>query len=262
MPRKADSTELRSGDLADLSALADGTLDPARRDEVRARIAGSAQLTELYERERRVVEALHEMRATERAPERLRHRLATAARQPKHRASLRTRWHVNMPRMVTGVAATAVIVLALVLLLPGGTPGSPSISEAAALAIRGSTAPAPPGAPGGRLNVDVQEVYFPDWSNQGWRAVGRRTDRIDGRVAQTVYYQWHGHRAAYTIVSAPALGQPAASVTTVNGTALRTLRIGSRWVVTWRRANHTCVLSVAGTPAAQVAVDLRQLAAS
>lgn len=261
MPREADSTEPRSADLADLSALADGTLDGARRDEVRARIAGSAQLTELFERERRVVEALHEMRATDRAPDRLRHKLATAARGPKDRAWWQRR-QFNMPGMVTGIAAAAVILAALLLLLPSGTPGSPSISQAAALATRGSTAPAPPAAPGGRLNVDVQEVYFPDWSHQGWHAIGRRTDRIDGRVAQTVYYEWHGHRAAYTIVSAPALGQPAVSVTTVNGIALRTLRIGSRWVVTWRRANHTCVLSVAGVPAAQLAFDLRQLAAS
>jgi anti-sigma factor RsiW len=261
MPRETDNTEPRSAELADLSALADRTLDPARRDEVRARIAGSEQLTELYERERGVVEALHQMRATDRAPARLRHQLATAARQPKDRASRRPRWHLNMPGMVTGIAA-AVIVLALVLLLPGGTPGSPSISQAAALATRGSTAPPPPAAPGSRLNMDVQEVYFPDWSDHGWRAVGQRTDRIDGRVALTVYYEWHGNRAAYTIVGAPALRQPAASVTTVKSTVLRTLRIGSRWVVTWRRSNHTCVLSVAGTPGAQLASDLRQLAAS
>jgi anti-sigma factor RsiW len=260
MAWKADSTELRSADLADLSALADGTLDPARRDKVRARIAGSAELTELYERERGVVEALHQMRATDRAPAALRHKLATAARQPKERAWWQRR-HFNTPGMVAGIAV-AVIVLALLLLLPAGTPGAPSISQAAALATRGSTAPPPPAASGGRLNVDVQEVYFPDWSTLGWRAIGRRTDRINGRVAQTVYYEWHGHRAAYTIVSAPALRQPAASATTVKGTVLRTLRIGSRWVVTWRRSNHTCVLSVSGVPAPQLAADLRQLAAS
>jgi anti-sigma factor RsiW len=260
MARDADSTEPRPFDLADLAALADGTLDPLRRDEAQARIESSEQLTELYERERRVVEALHQMRATDRAPAGLRQKLDAARRDA---ARPRTRWRLNMPGTVVGVACAAVIVLALVLLLPGGTPGSPAISQAAALATRGATAPAPPAAAGGRLKMDVQEVYFPDWSAQGWRAVGQRTDRIDGRVAQTVYYEWHGHRAAYTIVSAPALKQPAASgVFTVNRTVLRTLRLGGRYVVTWRRANHTCVLSVAGVPAPQLASDLRQLAAS
>ncbi len=264
MAKDGHITEPDAADLADLSALADGTLARSRRKEVRARIAGSAQLTELYERERRIVKSLHELRA-DRAPEELRAKLAVAApprKPPKDRPWLRTRWHVNMPGLVAGMASAAVIVLGVVLLAPGGTPGAPSISQAAALATRGSTAPPPAAAPGARLNVDVQEVYFPDWSAQGWRAIGRRTDRIGGRTAQTVYYEWHGNRVAYTIVSAPALRQPSASVTTVDGTVLRTLRIGGRWVVTWRRSNHTCVLSVAGAPPAQLARALRALAAS
>ena len=265
MARDGHVTEPDTADLADLSALADGTLDRARRKEVRARIAASAQLTELYERERRVVKSLHELRATDRAPEQLRQQLAAVVpppTPPKDRSWLRTRWHINMPGLVAGMGCAAVIVLGLFLLLPSGTPGAPSISQAAALATRGSTAPAPSAASGARLNVDVQEVYFPDWSDRGWRAVGRRTDRIGGRIAQTVYYQWHGNRVAYTIISAPALRQPASSVTTLDGTVLRTLRIDGRWIVTWRRSNHTCVLSVAGMPPPQLASALRDLASS
>ncbi|HWE34553.1 MAG TPA: hypothetical protein VG410_13765 [Solirubrobacteraceae bacterium] len=257
-------TEPDAAELADLSALADGTLDRSRRNEVRARIAGSAQLTALYERERRVVTALHELRATERAPDQLRRKVEAARPARKDRPWLRTRWHVNMPGLAAGMVSAAVIVLAVVLLAPGGTPGAPSISQAAALATRGSTASAPPplAAPGARLNVDVQDLYFPDLSTRGWHAVGRRTDRLGGRIAQTVYYEWHGNRIAYTIVSAPALRQPAGSVTTVSGTVLRTLRTGGRWVVTWRRSNHSCVLSVAGVPPAQLASAMRNLAAS
>jgi anti-sigma factor RsiW len=263
MAKDTDLTEPDAAELADLSALADGTLDRSRRKEVRARIAASPQLSELYERERQVVKSLHQIRATDRAPERLRQRLAAAAPPPrKDRPWLRTRWHVNLPGLVAGMACAAVIVLAVVLLAPSGTPGAPSISQAAALATRGSTAPPPAAAPGARLNVKVQNLYFPDWSSSGYRAIGQRTDRLDGRFASTVYYSWHGHRVAYTILSAPALRQPSASVTTVNGTALQTLRIGSRYVVTWRRSNHTCVLSVAGVPPAKLAADLHELAAA
>jgi hypothetical protein len=59
----------------------------------------------------------------------------------------------------------------------------------------------------------------------------------------TVYYQWRGAQVAYTIVSMPALAQPAARVSYLRGLALRTLTVSNRLVVTWRRADHTCILS-------------------
>jgi anti-sigma factor RsiW len=54
--------------LAELSALADGSLDPARRQAVEARIAESRQLRELYEREQTVVELLRQVALTARKP--------------------------------------------------------------------------------------------------------------------------------------------------------------------------------------------------
>jgi hypothetical protein len=155
--------------------------------------------------------------------------------------------------------AVAAAVLALVL-LPAGTPGAPSVSQAAGIAVRGP-AQAPPSADPrqpAKLGKDVQDVYFPNWSKSfGWEATGQRSDRLRGRLAVTVYYRWRGHTIAYTIVSAPALSQPSARVTSVNGTALRTLTINGRLVVTWRRAGHTCVLSGVGIPA----TELQKLAA-
>jgi hypothetical protein len=101
-------------------------------------------------------------------------------------------------------------------------------------------------------------VYFPNWSSTGWRAVGQRTDTVGGRKLVTVYYAWNRARIAYTIVSLPALDQPAAPVSYVHGLALRTLTVNNRTVVTWRRADHTCILSSGqGVPAAA----LRALAA-
>jgi len=235
--------------------LADGTLAPEREAEVRAAIAASPELGSLYERERRVAELLSEARRTERAPQSLRVRIE------QQRQSYRPR--ARRPIIIgTGlVGALAAIVLALVLALPGGAPGAPSVSQAAALSTRGAVAPAPlpdPSNPAVKLSRGVGEIYFPNWSGKfGWRAVGQRSDTIGGRRAITVYYDWHGKRLAYTIVAAPALSEPKARVTTLNGTALRTLTLDGRLVVTWRRARHTCVLSAAGVSASV----LRQLAA-
>jgi hypothetical protein len=251
----ADNAELSSQQIADLSALADGTLDPARRPEVEAWIASSPALTARFERERGVVALLHRARESDRAPAGLRARIEAA--RPSR--AVRTRRRLIYGGSLAG--AIAVIALALVLVLPSGTPGAPSLSQAASLALRGPSGPAPapdPSHPGVNLGQSVGLLYFPDWSKRfGWYAVGQRIDTINGRKAVTVYYQWHGRRIAYTIVAAPALKVPSAKVVLLNGTALRTLRLDGRLVVTWRRLDHTCVLSGAGVRA----LELQQLAA-
>jgi hypothetical protein len=253
----ASSTENQDRDprtLADLSALADGSLDPERRADVQARIAASPQLSALYTREQRVVEVLHQTSRDTHAPAALRARIA--ADRPGAGALARRRfvWGGGL------AGALAAIVLALVLILPAGTPGGPSVSQAASLAVLGPIHAAPAADPStpDKLGAAVGEVYFPNWAGRfGWRAIGERTDRIGGRLAVTVYYSWRGKRVAYTIVAAPALRAPAASVRTLGGTELRTLRLHGRMVVTWRRAAHTCVLSGRGVPASV----LQQLAA-
>jgi anti-sigma-K factor RskA len=242
-------------ELAELSALADGTLDPARRPEVEARIAASPELTALYERERRVVEALHQARATERAPEQLRARIEAA--RPARTAVARRRFGY-----AGGLAGLlAAVALALVLVLPGGTPGAPSVSDAAALAARGPTQapPAPdPARPEAMLHRYVGEVYFPNWGRSlGWHAVGARTDRLGGHQAITVYYRWRDKQIAYTIVSAPALAAGAAHRTWLHGTELRTQTQNGRLVVSWDREGDTCVLSGRGVTAG----ELQKLAA-
>ncbi|HEV3388559.1 MAG TPA: hypothetical protein VG057_06070 [Solirubrobacteraceae bacterium] len=255
MASRADHTEPTAAELAELSALADGTLDPARRADVEGRISASPELTALYERERRVVDALHHARATERAPERLRARIE--ASRPSRATVARRRFTYAG----AAVAAFAAIALALVLALPSGTPGAPSVSEAAALAARGPAYAAPtpdPSMPGARLNQNIGDVYFPDWtSNFGWRAVGARTDELGGRTAVTVYYRSEGATIAYTIVHSPPLAEPSTKATNSDGTELRTLRLNGRVVVTWRRGGDTCVLSGSGIKAD----ELQKLAA-
>lgn len=241
MTSAADHSAPSEKELAELSALADGTLDPSRQEEVRARIAASPELTALYERERRTVEVLHRVRETDRAP------LALKQRIEAQRPSRATRTRRRTTYGAALAAGLAVIALALVLVLPGGTPGAPSVSEAAALALRGASMPAPMpdhAVPGTKLGQNVGDVYFPDWAGKfGWTAIGQRVDHIRGRQAVTVYYKRNDEIVAYTIVRAPALDSPSAPELTLNNTQLRTLHLGSRQVVTWRRDNQTCVLS-------------------
>jgi anti-sigma factor RsiW len=247
-PPSSEGEPLAPQELAELSALADGSLDPGRRPAVERRIAASSELRALYERERDVVTLLHEARSTDRAPDALRQRLTDRGRA-RQRPRTRRQFGFGVA-ITTGVAA----VLAVVLALPGGTPGAPSLSEAAALALRGPAGPAPapdPASPGARLGADVQEVYFPNWSRSfHWRAVGQRTDRLDGRKAVTVYYDApDGRRVAYTIVAAPALQTPRGEVSRRGDYTLVTLNQRGRTIVTWRRDGRTCVLSGADTPA-------------
>ena len=129
--------------LAELSALADGTLKPERAAALREQIARSPELSARYEREQQAIRALAVAR-TVRAPDRLRASIEAKQRQ----AERRPRARVRLPRLGTAwataaVAALAVIGVALALLLPAGTPGGPSVSEAASLALLGASM-APP----------------------------------------------------------------------------------------------------------------------
>ena len=137
-------------------------------------------------------------------------------------------------------AATAAAVAAAALVLPGGAPGAPSISQAAALGTRPATAPARIAADDpARVAVRIEGTAFPTWKRFGWTPTGTRTDSLDGRPAKTVFYEApDGTRVAYTIVGGKAL----------DGTpkwhhAVRTEHRDGRWVVTWERDGKTCVLT-------------------
>jgi hypothetical protein len=235
--------------LADLSALADGSLDPQRAGVVSELIANSPELRERYEREQRAVSMLRELR-DDRAPHAL--RLAIDA----HRRPA-TRRRGRLLGAGALAATVSAVVVALVLLLPSGSPGAPSVSQAAGLALRGPTVapPAPVHTNPAKLNQDVQEVYFPNWEWMKWEASGRRVDTLAGRPAVTVYYTntRNAQQIAYTIVGAPPLRWPNSHTLNLSGIRLQTFVLNGRLVVTWRRARHTCVLSGSGVTVAQLA---------
>ena len=231
----AGLTEL---ELADLCALADGSLPAERRAEVEARVAASAELQELVERQRRALQATRSLEADE-MPVSLRGAVDV------HRRPLPGRGRRLVPRIaLAGVAAVAAAVVAAVLFTGG--PGAPTVADAAELAAKPATGPAPAsaGSDGTRLAVGVEGISFPDLARfAGWRALGVRHGRIDGRHATVVVYGKGQRRLGYVIVSGSGLPRPSRAETTViGGVEFQTLRVNDLLAVTWRRGGHTCVL--------------------
>lgn len=238
----ASSSEPSEHDLADLAALADGSLAPARRGMVEARVASSPELRVLVEEQRRAVGVVRA--ATGPAPASLRERLEDQ-RCRGGRPTRRRRFHLAAG--VAGVLSTMALVI--VLALPGGAPGGPTIVQAASLTKRGPSEVAPAHSDGSRLvSVAVDGIRFPYWSDVfGWEASGVRGDRLGGRRATTVFYDRGPSRIGYTIVSGKALPIPRGVRADVRkGTTFHSFPSAGRLIVTWRRADHTCVLAADG----------------
>jgi anti-sigma factor RsiW len=124
------------------------------------------------------------------------------------------------------------------------------VAEAAQLAARPPTAPAPRSgdAAGTSLALDVDGVAFPDLLRAfGWRTVGVRHDRVDGRDATVVHYEKGARRIAYVIVAGSGLARPSGDETTRDGVPYQTLQVNGRTAVTWRRDGRTCIL-IGGAP--------------
>jgi len=240
---------LSPAQVKNLSALADGTLHPAQQASVQAWIDADPSLRRLYERERRAVAHLNAARAHDRAPERLRARIEAARGATRTRARRSPR--LGQLSLAGGALATATAAI-VIGLSGGGTSIPPALGQAAALATLGPTQPAPPpnpDAPRVKLDVDVQDVYFPNWSTQfHWRATGVRIDQVASRPAVTVYYGWRHDQLAYTILGTGPLPQPGGQPVVLGGYRLYTFTSGRRTIVTWRRDGHTCVLSATGVP--------------
>ncbi|HEY6777763.1 MAG TPA: hypothetical protein VI122_14745 [Thermoleophilaceae bacterium] len=196
------------------------------------------------ERHRRVAEALrHGGPAT---PDGLRSRLQ--ALEPRPPEMRRAAFPRSVPRLlapVAGVAALVVVVVVVVLSLGG--PAGPSLVQAAEIAQlpANEPTPAPDRANPTVLEKHLEGVTFPDWSKKfGWRAEGARTDRLDGRRAETVFYTHHGHRIGYTVISGEPLEPPEGAQTIRrNGVEIHRYKDGDRTVVTFERGGLTCILS-------------------
>ena len=230
------ASRLTEQQMADLAALADGTLPVERRAAVEAWVSASPELQVLLDRQRRSVTATQAL-VGEPVPESLRE----AVEPRRRRRDARRRWSPRLA-LVGAVAVAAVVVVAFL----SGRPAGPTVAEAAALADQPPSGPAPRpvGAEGTQLDLDVEGVVFPDFlESYGWRAVGVRHDEIDGRDATTVFYEKAGTRIAYVIVAGSGLDHPSgAPSTTRNGIQLQMLEVNGQPTVTWRRLGRTCIL--------------------
>ena len=228
---------LSEREMAELCALADGSLPDERRAAVEAWIAADPALQELLARQRRAVAATRAL-AEDPTPASLESAVGAGrqSRQPRSRRLV--------PRLAL-VGAVAIVVAIVAALLSGG-PGAPTVAEAARVTQQAPSAPAPPPSAesGTQLAEDVDGVVFPNYlESYGWQAVGLRRDEIDGRDTTTVFYEKDGERIAYVIVSGSGLTPPSgAPSTTRDDTVFHTFSVDGKRAVTWRRLGHTCIL--------------------
>jgi anti-sigma factor RsiW len=235
------ASNLSTQEMAELAALADGTLPPERRGPLEARIAASPELRDLLARQQRAVAATR-VAATESVPASLR---TSVERTTGGRAAGRRR-----PRFVPvlafggALAAATAIVLALFLT---GAPEGPSVADAARLAASPPTGPAPSRLDGSKskLAVRVDGVVFPDLTRAyGWKPAGVSRDEVDGRAATAVYYEKGGRRIGYVVLAGSAIPRPSgAQAMNRRGVRYEALDVDGRSTVTWQRLGHTCVLT-------------------
>src|SRR5256885_1409273 len=110
--------KLSSDEMADLAALADGTLPEERRADLEARLAATPELRDLLDRQRRALAAM-EVLAAEEVPASVR---ATVE------SSVRVKRRMTVPRFaLSGIAAAAVAAILAVVLTSG--PGAPTIAD-------------------------------------------------------------------------------------------------------------------------------------
>jgi hypothetical protein len=223
----------------DLAALADGSLACERRRRVEHALTDSPELrARLLEQH----QALRALRAVQggRAPIAL--RAVLALQTP---TALRgTRPRTLRPAVAGAISALA---LALAVLLIGRAGSGPTVAAAAPLGTRPPVAAVQEPRDGQVTlpRIRVAGLPFPYWEDGfGWRAVGLRRDRLDGRVVTTVFYERARELIGYSIVPGPplALGSPAHRTVRAH-TVLRSFSVDRRLIVTWQRRNHTCVLS-------------------
>jgi hypothetical protein len=220
----------------ELAALADGSLDPARRERVERAVAASPELQADLRDQRFALGAVRAA-AGERAPAHLRARVALT-RPARRRAR---------PLRAVAAAGAAAAAAAVAISVGGGAAGAPTVADAAALASRPPAAAVPEPARGAATLTTPRAagLRFPYWQGHfGWRTAGSRRDRVGDRPATTVFYRRGDQTIAYTIVAGGPLRAGAPARATVrDGTALRTLTSHGRLAVTWLRRGHTCVLS-------------------
>ena len=228
LPLDGPAEEKRRGDreLAELAALADGSLPTAARESLERRIAASPRLQRLLREQVAAVEAVRGLE--DRAPHALRESIARGRTQ---------RSRALRPRLaLVGLAVAAGLALVL-LVLPDSDSTMPTLAQAASIAVRPPTSSEPATIAWG--------LDYPDLP--GWRTAGSRTDRVGGETARTVFYVQGGRRIAYTILSEGRVRIARGTHTWKRkGRPWYAFTDQGRAVLAWNRKGHMCVVSANG----------------
>jgi len=227
---------------AELARVADGSLEAAREAVLRRRLEGSPELSAALGEQVRAITMLRSIDV--KAPESL-HAVLNQQRPRAVGTARRRLWFglgFALPATVAVAAALAIV------LVTGGASTGPSLRQTVRLTLAAATYAAPNERSASTLDATAAGIPFPYWQQTvGWRAVGARTDQVDGREIQTVFYgSRHGHRVGYAIVSGPAVPVGQARTVTIGGVRYHFLHQGSATLVTWLRSGHTCVIAGRG----------------
>jgi hypothetical protein len=230
---------------------------PHSRQSERAR---ESELVEfLHSIDVRAPESLHsnvEAMIAERSARGGRGRARKRERERDGRARSRARRRAAIgPRLAAGGAILAAVIALAIVVATNGSSATLSVHDASALTLRAATAPAPAESAGNRaeLAASVEGVTFPYWGTHfGWRATGRRSDRLDGRTVTTVFYEnSRGRRVGYAIVGGTDRSQISGGVVSRrDGTPYRLLTVNGVAVIAWMREGHLCVISGHGVTGA------------
>jgi anti-sigma factor RsiW len=185
---------LSERDEADLAALADGRLDPARRAGLEQRADADPVLAGAMARQRAGLAAITAAAEGTSAPVALRTRVEAMQREAAAPRRSRVPRLPSLGRWLpaAGLATAAALGLVFVLFLGGG----PTADSVLAAAARPPVAAASldPNQPA-LLRQEADGVRFPNYAAKfGWQAAGTRTDSFDERGSRTVFYRLAGSR--------------------------------------------------------------------
>jgi hypothetical protein len=151
------------------------------------------------------------------------------------------------PVVLAAGGAFAALAVALAVVLAPGSPGAPSVADAAGVALSAPTRPAPAvdRSDPRFVRASLAGVGFPNYAyDSPWWTVGARIDTVAHRPTQTVVYGLGAVRVGYTIVDGqPLRAPPGARAADADGTPVWVASLDGALVVSWERAGHTCVLA-------------------
>ncbi len=241
----SDEPRITEADLADIAALADGSMPADRREDVRERIATSPELTAELARQTRATELVAHAQRQVSAPAGLRARVG--AERTRRRPLVSPR---RLGFATGGIAVAVAAVILALFVIPSGVTGGTLLAEAAATHARASERPAPPPRNAALLDLERFGVMFPNWTGEfEWTAVGARDDRVRGRDVATVTYRKGDATLGYSVISGDRVDAPGSARALIrDGVPLRVFRDGDRTIVVFDRGSRTCVVSGVGVP--------------